>query len=220
MALVDFKCLSCGQVFQVPGEKIPPGGARGRCKGCGASLMIYPDGRALPVPPAIPVTPPAGPAAPPVPTPPPPPADDPIWSVRTHDIQGNVEEHTSLRLADVRQMIMTDKLMEGDSVKVLDGDWTPGRAFPLLGKLFAARLEQFRHEHGDEEHCAHHHDAMPGWQCLKCQDYLCERCVGNRPLLEGGEERFLCLTCDFETRSIRAKPGISGVFKGFLGKKS
>jgi predicted Zn finger-like uncharacterized protein len=215
MALATFTCSSCKATFQVPAEKIPPTGARGRCKGCGMSLMIYPDGRAILVPTAPP------PAAPP-PAPPSaanPLLDEPIWKVKLQDAQGNWETRGPLRLADLRNLILEDKLVEADLVQVLDGDWTPSRGFPALGKFFTERLEQLRALHGDEAHCAHHQDVQPGWQCLKCGDYLCEECVANRPLLEGGESRFLCLNCDFETRTLKGKGVISGVFKGILKKK-
>ena len=211
MALATFTCSSCRATFQVPAERIPATGARGRCKGCGVSLTIYPDGRAILLASAGPA-PAASSAANSL-------LDEPIWKVKLQDAQGNWETRGPLKLADLRDLILEDKLVEADLVQVLEGDWTPSRGFPALGKFFAERLEQLRALHGDEGHCAHHQDVPPGWQCLKCTDYLCEQCVANRPLLEGGESRFLCLNCDFETRTLKGKSGISGVFKGILGKK-
>lgn len=203
MALIEFRCPACGQTFQVPGERIPAGGARGRCKSCGAALQILPDGRALPA------------TAPP----PPPPPDEPIWGVKIHGNQNNVDVMNGLTLAQVRELILVDRLLDSDHLKVLDGEWTPAGAFPALTKFFAERLEQLRELHGDSSHCARHKDVPPQWQCLKCGDYLCESCVVNRPLMAGGEDRYLCLGCDFETRTLERKGRLTGALKGILTKR-
>jgi hypothetical protein len=139
--------------------------------------------------------------------------------MKHQDAQGNWETRGPLTLADIRELILDDHLVETDLVQAMEGDWNPARGFLALGKFFTERLEQLRAIHGDEEHCSHHKDVQPGWQCLKCNDYLCEQCVANRPLLEGGESRFLCLACDFETRTLKGKSGFGGVLKGILGKK-
>lgn len=198
MASVPFLCPTCGGAFQVPQEKIPPGGARGRCKSCGASLTIFPDGRIGPAPV------PEGAPAP----------DEPLWSVTLRGAQGNAEVLGPLGLAEIRDLIASDRLLEDDPVRVSGGEWTPARAFPALATLFLERLSQMDRDHGSPSRCAVHPENRPGWQCLKCQDFLCELCVLNRPLVGGGESRYLCMQCEFETRPVKAEGGIlRGLFR-------
>lgn len=210
MAAISFHCPVCENGFSVPQERISPAGARGSCTSCHAALVIFPDGR-------IQVAPAAAPAAPP-PAPPPPP-DDPIWHVRTTDSRGGSETRGPLRIAEVRQLILDHQMMDTDRVRVLDGDWTPPRAFPALVGFFDEQLEAYRQLHGDEDHCVNHRGTPAERQCMRCEDYLCMECLANRPLLQGGEARYLCLKCDFETTPVRGRAGISGIVKGLLKRK-
>ncbi|MGC8724647.1 MAG: zinc-ribbon domain-containing protein [Acidobacteriota bacterium] len=208
MADVTFRCPSCGKSFTLPEGALPAQGARGRCTSCGAQLVVHPDGRAqllgLPPPPkAAPGVELTGPAA------------DFRWEVRSQRADGaaTAGPHT---LAELREMILTETLFEGDYARVEGGDWQPVRAYPALMGFFAELVELHRQRHGDEEHCAEHRDREPDWRCPRCKNYLCRDCVKNQPLIEGGSPRYLCAACGIEAEPLKRgslRKMVPGLFK-------
>lgn len=237
MATLFFTCPSCGNTFGVPREKIPAEGGRGRCMQCRNALTIYPDGRVtfapgVPMPKAgaagapasAPPPPPARPAqaepawslpqAPPPPPPKPEPAlsDEPIWEVRSMD--SSVELPLGrITLGQLRELILIEKVRETDLVRVLGGDWGAASSFPAVTAFFAEYILAIKEKHGDEDHCAHHPDRAPGFKCHRCQDYLCQECVLNEPLVAGGADHWVCATCRAETTTLKRKGGLKGLFR-------
>ncbi len=216
MPTITFRCPTCGAVFSLPAERIPDSGARGKCR-CGASLNVFPDGRAAaaesdgpahskPAPEANPSgTPPAEPPA-------------PIWRIRKPEPNQDFDPGP-FTIDEIRKKILDGQLLENDLACVHDGEWAPARAYPALAALFSKALQQHRLKHGDEEHCAAHRDAKPRWQCEKCENYLCQECVRNEPLIEGGAPHYLCRACGGETRTLaRSRGGLKGLMGGILGK--
>ncbi len=208
MAVVTFTCPSCGNAFQAPAERVPAQGARGRCKRCGSALSIFQDGR----------TEIAGPSAtaPPQENPKPEPEDKPVWEIRPQSPNSMVPRGPH-RLAEVGRLIVEGQLFEDDQARVYQGAWMPLTAYPALNSYWAQRAEHQRELYGDEDHCALHRERKPGWRCPKCHNYLCAECVVNRPIIEGGAARYLCLSCEMEAQPVRRDKGlkklIPGVFK-------
>ncbi len=188
----DFVCPACQSAFQVPSAKIPPAGARGRCKACGAALTSFPDGRVA-----------SGDTPPPAPPPP----DEPIWSLRLQNPNALIGSGP-FRLAELREMILRDEVTEDDQVRIPGGTWLPLRAYPAMNPIWAERVQLMKELHGDEDHCAKHRDRTAPWRCPKCKNYLCEECVVNKPYIEGGAPRWMCAACDFDASATGAsRPG-------------
>ena len=215
MPNITFRCPTCGAAFSLQSERIPASGARGKCR-CGASLIVFPDGRATaagaigPAPGKLDETsrPDAPPPEPPV----------PIWSIRKPEPDQDFNQGP-FTLDQIREKILGGQLLENDLACVHDGEWAPARAYPALAALFSEALQRHRLQHGDEEHCAVHKEARPRWQCEKCENYLCQDCVRNEPLIEGGAPHYLCRACGGDTRPLaRSKGGIKGLVGGILGK--
>ena len=208
MADVTFRCPSCGKSFALPEGALSAQGARGRCTSCGAQLMVYPGGQIqLLEAPARPAAAPSaeltGPAA------------QFQWEVRSQKPESAITTATHT-LAELREMILTETLFEGDYARVEGGDWLPVRAYPALMGFFAELVELHRQRHGDEEHCAEHRDREPGWRCPRCKNYLCRDCVKNQPLIEGGAPRHLCAVCGTEAQPLKKGPlrkMVPGLFK-------
>jgi predicted Zn finger-like uncharacterized protein len=208
MAVLTFRCPACGNAFQAPSERIPPAGARGKCKQCGAAVVIYPDGRTLRA-----QEPGAEPQAPPPQKVP----DDPVWEVRPQNPNAPVARgpHTIL---DIRRMIVEGQIFEDDQARVYQGPWMPLTAYPVLNSFWAERAERQRELYGDEDHCALHRERKPGWRCPKCHNYLCSECVINRPIIEGGAARYLCLSCEIEATPVKRESGLKKLIPGAFKK--
>jgi predicted Zn finger-like uncharacterized protein len=110
-------------------------------------------------------------------------------------------------LDQVREFIVQELFFEWDMVRPAGGDWMPAKAYPRLAPYFAECIERLRQLHGDHKSCAVHREREPKWQCLTCQDYLCEECVVNRPLVVGGASNYFCIRCERETRTLTTKRG-------------
>jgi len=70
---IRFCCASCGHLYRLKRDRIPPEGARADCQSCGVSIAVFPDGTlegAVPAEPGSPL-PDSPPAAPPRPSVPP-----------------------------------------------------------------------------------------------------------------------------------------------------
>lgn len=212
MPVIHFLCPSCHAMFSVPSEKIPPNGGSGRCQGCGVRLVIFPNGKV-----SLVEAQPASAAAAPPPPPSPPPQVDltdlPIWEIQFTKAEPSLGKGP-FTLDEVREMILEEKISDGDAARVMTGDWAPARSYPALSAFFAEHLQRIRDTHGDEEHCAAHKDRIPSWQCGKCGDYLCMDCVINRPLIPGGADYFLCAECEAEVRPVKRKSALKGLFGG------
>ena len=208
LANLEFRCLSCGNAFVVPAERIPPAGGKGKCSSCGIPLIIYSDGRiALTSAPGMPMATPAQPAS----------LDEPIWEI--HLTAPNPDFGPGPhRLQEVRRMVIEGRLFENDAARVLDGDWLPIRSYPAINNFFAEKVQIDREVHGDEDHCANHRDQTPGWRCTKCQNFLCKQCVVNRPVIAGGSANYLCAACESYTETLKGKGALKGL--GGLFKKS
>lgn len=204
LANLEFRCLSCGNAFVVPAERIPPGGGRGKCSSCGTPLVIYADGRIASAP-GVPFVTPAQAA----------PLDEPIWEI--HLATPNPDFRPGpYRLKEVRQMVIEGHLYENDAARVMGGDWLPIRSYPAINNFFAEKVQIEREVHGDDEHCANHRDQTPGWRCTKCQNYLCKQCVVNRPVMAGGSANYLCAACEAATETLKGKSALKsfgGLFK-------
>ncbi len=152
------------------------------------------------------------------PEPPPPEPPAPIWRVRKPEPDQDFDQGP-FTIEQIREKILDGQLLENDLACVHDGEWAPARAYPALAALFTEAIQQHRQQHGDEEHCAVHKEAKPRWQCEKCENYLCQECVRNEPLIEGGAPHYLCRACGGETRTlVRTKGGLRGLVGGILGK--
>jgi hypothetical protein len=81
--LLQFRCASCCKEYTLDPRRIPPAGAKGPCRQCGAALEVHPDGSVVGavISVAASAKPPRpSPAQPPVPRPPPPPVAQPAAS--------------------------------------------------------------------------------------------------------------------------------------------
>lgn len=209
MPQMEFRCVACHGVFTVPSELIPKTGGRGKCTGCGAALVIYPDGRVT------------RPSATPSPVPQergklPEIGDEPRWEVRPAVPESPLLPG-SYPLPEIRRLIKEGLLFEGDLARIPGTDWQPARAYPALMQIFLEVLQEEKERHGDEDHCHLHRDTAPGWRCPRCKDYLCRECVVNRPLLAGGADHFVCLACESELEPVKRKV-LKGIVPGIFKK--
>jgi predicted Zn finger-like uncharacterized protein len=218
-SVLTFSCPSCARTFQVPESVIPPEGARGRCKGCGTSLTVFQDGHSEPVGAPTAAHDPSPASAPPVYAPAPA-GPDPklarIWYLRLQDPKDLISPGPHC-LEDLGQMISREEIVEEDQARLEGGAWMPMRAYPVFEAYWTERNLAHREKHGDEEHCAVHRDREPGWMCIKCKNFLCQDCVVNKPVIEGGAPRWVCDACDFDTKTLTKKSAfaksIPGMFK-------
>ena len=188
MGNLEFRCIACGTPFQVPSERIPVAGGRGKCMSCGTALVIFPDGRITGAQmPGMPMT-----AVAPAP---PPPVDEPIWEIRLASVNPDFSPGP-YRLSDIRRMVIEGRLQDNDLARVMEGDWEPIRSYPAVNGFFSEKVQIEREVHGDEDHCAVHRDQSAGWQCPKCHNYLCRDCVVNRPVIAGGAANYVCAECE------------------------
>ena len=231
MSTLFFQCPSCRATFGAPTDKIPPEGSRGRCPQCQAGIFIYRDGRTA-INPSAPSPPPGSqvqaqtsqqagapsaqsvhPAAPSGQPAAPPSApkrhhadadgdDGFVWELMPTggDVPGG-----RLTAARIRELILDEKLVEGDMIRPMGGDWAPARSYPAISALFSERIRLIKERYGDEEHCALHPDRVPGWKCNKCGNYLCQECVLNQPLVAGGADHYVCASCETETTVVKRK---------------
>ncbi|MEJ2368354.1 MAG: hypothetical protein P8Z49_08400 [Acidobacteriota bacterium] len=231
MAEQAYRCPGCGRTFSVPAERVPVGGARGRCVGCGCRLTIlnaHPeildlafadltqdrrtdtgrDGMTAEQVLHDEVPPPPAPESP---------LPETTWELRSQ----NPESQILLRpytLPEIRQLVLEDRLTEDDLARIQGGDWQPLRAYPALMAAFASKRELEKQRHGDEERCANHPQSAPRWKCPKCQDYLCRECVINRPLIEGGAPHYICKRCESSLTTLASARGLKKI-AGFLKGK-
>jgi len=221
-SVLTFACPSCGRTFQVPESVIPPEGARGKCKGCGTALTLFVDGTAE-ITAGHQAPPPAAQA--PAPPPPPPvsqgpdPKQESVWYLRLQDPKALLGSGP-YTLEQLGEFILREEVVEEDHARVEMGTWLPLRAYPALEPYWTDRNMRHREKHGDEEHCAVHRERTPGWMCLKCKNYLCQDCVVNRPVIEGGAPHWICDACEFETKVLPRKSGMKNMLPGLFGKKS
>lgn len=208
MAVITFQCPACGNSFQAPSERIPLDGARGKCKQCGAAVMIYPDGHTQQA-----EEPGAAPQAPPPQTTP----DDPIWEIRPQNPNSSVVRGPH-RISDLGKMIVEGQIFEDDQARVYQGAWMPLTAYPVLSPFWNERTERHREIYGDEDHCALHRERKPGWRCPKCHNYLCSECVINRPIIEGGAALYICLSCEIEATPVKRESGFKRLIPGAFKK--
>jgi hypothetical protein len=146
------------------------------------------------------------------------PAAEPIWEVKKTDPNQDFDRGP-FTIDQIREKILEGQLMENDLARVHDGEWAPVCSYPALGAHFSEALQLHRQQHGDEGHCAVHRETRPRWECEKCQNYLCQECVRNEPLIEGGAPHYLCRSCGGETRTIgKRKSGIKGLVGGIWGR--
>ncbi len=218
MPTVTFRCPSCGTSFSLPSERLPASGARGRCQRCGAALVVFPDGNLARAEEdtdsgpksSAPPTQAAGAEAQPT--------AEPIWEVKKPDPNQDFDRGP-FTIGQIREKILDGQLMENDLARVHDGEWAPVCSYPALGAHFSEALQLHRQQHGDEGHCAIHRETRPRWECEKCQNYLCQECVRNEPLIEGGAPHYLCRSCGGETRTIgKRKGGLKGLVGGIWGR--
>jgi len=220
MPEILFQCPSCSQSFRVPSEKIPAQGGKGKCRECQTPLVIYPDGRIITAEDIPAEAAPAQAAEPPPAAASPPPAasEDPIWEVKPLSKDSEVAPGP-YSISQLGGLICEGEVDDDDLVRVMGGDFQPLRSYVALQPYIRKRVEKERTEHGDPQHCVYHPNIAPEWQCLKCGNYLCENCVINRPIIEGGKPRYLCKDCEAETRTLSKEKGIGKSFKRLFGKK-
>ncbi len=186
---ITFVCPKCGTSFKVPKERLPTSSARGSCKQCGVSLAIYPGGRISMV--NVPSAPKSPPAA----------GKEPGWEFERPGVKGAFDRGP-FTIQEVRERIFSEEIMESDLARVAGSEWAPARAYPILSTLFAEYLKALKERFGDRGHCGNHKDSLPICQCLHCGTYLCEECVKNEPVIEGGANRLICGLCEGETRML------------------
>lgn len=119
-------------------------------------------------------------------------------------------------LEELGEFILHEEVAEGDLGRVGMGTWLPLSSYPALEPYWTERNINHRESHGDAKHCSVHRDREPGWLCPKCKSYLCENCVIDRPLIEGGAPRMLCDACEFEALVLPKK---GGLLPGLFGKR-
>ena len=215
MGMVTFRCPACQTAFGVPAERITPTGAGGRCRACGASLSVFPDGRAMlraedaPVAPDVPPQAPAA-AGPDL-------AAPRIWEVRKREPDPDFPPGP-FTATEVRDLIFREAVLEDDLARITEGDWAPARSYPALAALFAEYLQSLRTERGHARACALHPDRQPGWRCLKCHLYLCAECTRNEPIIAGGAPHYVCAHCGGETEEVKRAGGLKGLVGGILGR--
>ena len=216
----DFICPFCGNQFSLPEEKIDPAGSRGKCKGCLNNLMVFRDGK------AVPVKQPEAAAAGPPPRVPQAPAmagvkekDPPIWNVRLK-ATGAVLPGCPITLAEVLWFILEDKLTPDDEAQIEGGgQWLPLSGYPAMDPLFAEKVKKNREKFGDEDHCVNHQAVESRWYCGKCRKYYCQKCALNKPFVPGGADHFVCPEDDMELFPTKKKAsGLAGLF-GLKSKK-
>lgn len=214
MPQLEFRCVSCRQSFFVPSEVIPAEGGKGRCTACRTPLIIFPDGRILaaPGPAAHPARPSQGPHE----------SSGPgygaLWEVRSQSPSGGISSPGPFSLADLKEKVDSNLLFEGDLARVSGGEFQPVRCYPALMQFFQERARRERADHGDEEHCVVHEGDPSRWWCPRCKDFLCERCVVNRPVIAGGAAHYICMNCEMEVDPLR-KASTRSLLPGFLKRR-
>ncbi len=176
-----FLCPVCGHPHNADLSKVPPGGAKGRCGGCGALLLIKPDGSVQPA---------EGKQA--------------RWY-----IQQGEEALGPFTGEQMAEFASVGGLTPEKAVKAGNSAWAPAASVAILAPLFKSKeLSQAAVEEetlGDEDHCYAHADNFPVRRCTRCERFLCEECIN--PPETGGPTRplLLCPVCGGSTRVLRKK---------------
>lgn len=186
-----FTCPACGRESRVPQEKIPPKGAKARCKGCENRWLLLPDGRTQPA------------------DQPPPTDESTRWEVRMgEDALG------PFRLVEMKDLVRSGSLKAETLVRPVGSDWVTASQFPLLAALFApkaapaevpvphppggapAEEEPFPEGPlGDFDHCYAHPDRIPSRTCTNCNKHLCDACAVPKIMDGHTKPTFLCAAC-------------------------
>lgn len=176
-----FTCPTCGRESRVPKEKIPPGGAKARCKGCENRWLLLPDGRTQPA------------------DQPPPTDASTRWEVRLGD-----QSMGPFRLMEMQDLQRAGSLRGETFVRPPGGDWMAAAKFPVLAALFAPKpapaagapapqqVDPERSPEGEEpfpegplgdlDHCYAHPGALPLRVCTNCNKHLCEACAPSKTI--------------------------------------
>ena len=188
-----FSCPSCAESLSIPLAKIPPVQARFGCPKC-AKQMDFPSreearvyamlqGGAGPAEPE-PTSSPAPPKTP-APAPEAAPSADRVYRVELKGFENDVYDRRGMR-----NLIRTNGLNEGDSVRL--GDDAPRRAadYPELKSLFELRKSA---RAVPPPVCRKHTDQVAYYTCTDTGRPLCEGCAAERKF--GGTSVRVCEHC-------------------------
>ncbi len=205
----NFSCPICGNNFQLETEKLKSDGNKGTCQKCKNSLVVFPDGRAVPFEKQSTVVPPPQPVK----------EDPSIWRLRLK-ATGTMVPGGPFNLAQILEFILEDKLTMNDEAMIEGiGNWLPLKAIPAMDPLFAEKVLKDREKFGDEDHCVYHPNIPSKWFCPKCRKYFCKDCCVNKPFVVGGADHFMCKDCDIDLLLIKKKTGGLGSLLGLKPKK-
>jgi hypothetical protein len=204
----SFECPSCNNGFSLPVEKISSQGSKGKCKSCGKTLLVFPDGRSVLAEAEMPASAPS-PAK----------EDPPIWQLRLRETQ-IILKPGSFTLANIREMIIDGKLTLDDEAMITGaGNWLPLKAYSAMDSFWADKALKEREEYGDLDHCVGHQNVESKWRCPKCLKFFCDECVLNKPFIQGGEAHFVCKTCEMDLMPLKRKGSGFGSLLGSLKTK-
>lgn len=191
-----FTCPTCKGNFSIQLERIPPVRARFRCPHC-KQPMDFPSREEARIYSSLQTSPGASPPVPstqspepPVPPPPPPPeAEPPAEPSRFQVLKPGFEQDVFDRRA-IRNLIRTGELVEGDRLRVDDGESVRVDDLPYLKSLFNLRKTS---KALPPRVCRTHTDKVAFYICSSTGRPLCEDCSVEKKY--GGTSVRVCEHC-------------------------
>ena len=189
---IEFGCPSCSHRHRLPLERIPVAGASGACAACNTKLVVFRDGTArikgaAAVQLAQSTTGVQGHAAV---TPPPPMDPSGRW-----EIQLDGQSLGPFALADIKNLVMADRLPPDRLIRPVGGEWAAAAVYPAIAAFYAPHETAVPERMGSEDECFTHRTARPTHQCSQCGRFLCPSCVKQVPAPNVVKPLNLCSAC-------------------------